>query len=87
MGSCVEGKELLRLIRDQFARAASLLSDQPALGAMLERRDELGRSQWASRVGTTPEGRSTDDTAKHPVRVRFSTPARWRLPTLAVKNR
>ena len=42
MGSCVEGKELLRLIRDQFARAASLLSDQPGLAAVCECLDELG---------------------------------------------
>ena len=39
------------MVRDQFARAASLLWGQPALGAVFERRDELGGSQWASRVG------------------------------------
>ena len=77
---------MLSFVRDPFARVASLLSDQPALGAVIARLDELGRSQWASRVGAPPEGRSTDDIAKHPVRVRFSTPPRWRLPTLAVKN-
>jgi hypothetical protein len=42
MGSWVEAKELRRLIRDPFARATSLLPDQPALAAVCECLDELG---------------------------------------------
>jgi hypothetical protein len=33
---------MLRLIRDPFARAASLWWDHPVLGAVFERLDELG---------------------------------------------